>query len=363
MSGETVPDVEEHTHYDSVIVGAGSAGCVLAARTVLLLEAGRDYRDILSVPAALATAAFDPSAHPDYIWSYDGIGTPQQEHRLPVVRGKVIGGSGAINGANFIRNVPEDFDTWNSDLWSFPAVLPFFRKLESDRDCADDVHGTEGPIPVGRCQRTSWSPFHAAFYDGAVGHGFPEKSDLSSPHGSGVGPLPLNNITGIRMNSALAYLNPARTRANLTVRAGARVLRLGVTGRRADRVEALIDGRMVTVGAGEIILCAGGIESPHLLMLSGIGPADELRRLGIDVVADVPGVGRNLSDHGTVQLAYAPTDPSKRAPVPPQTVGLICTVYSRASASKPSPPQRESRNRRSGFRSPAYSTGRPVPAG
>ena len=320
--------------YDFVIVGGGSTGCVLAARlsedpsrNVLLLEAGPDYPDVASMPPALSSGTFSPAENPEYLWHYVGTGTPLHRQQYPVIRGRVLGGSGSVNGANFTRNLPEDFDSWGSELWAFEALLPFFRKLEADRDFGGDLHGTDGPIPVGRLPRDTWAPFHQVFYDNAIAVGHAEKQDLSNCEGSGVGPLPRNDSTGIRVNSAIGYLNPARTRPNLTVWTDALTVRIGIEGRRATYVEATVGGELKRIHAGEVVLCAGAIESPHLLMLSGLGPADNLRALGIPVIEDIPGVGQNLTDHGAVDARWAPTP--RRGPAHTagaQACGLVYTA-------------------------------------
>ena len=314
--------------YDYVIVGAGSTGCVLAARlseksdrTVLVLEAGRDFPGVSSLPAAFSSGAFRAFEYPDYVWHYTGVAPPIQADPYDVIRGKVLGGSGTINGANFLRSVPEDFDAWGSELWTFAAVLAFFRRLETDLDFGGELHGTDGPIPVGRIPREQWGAFHEYFYDSALEAGFAEKPDLSDADGSGVGPLPRNDVGGIRMNSALAYLNPARSRLNLTIQPEARVLRILFDRGRATHVEVAIDGQVEEIAAGEILLSAGAVESPHILMVSGIGPAVDLEKLGIRVEADLP-VGQNLTDHGTAHIEYVAADGNGSQNVLTQAVGL-----------------------------------------
>jgi choline dehydrogenase-like flavoprotein len=295
---------------------------------VLVLEAGDDYLDAASMPQALGRTAFDIGRHPEYLWHYVGSGTTEQREPLAVVRGKVLGGSGAVNAANFTRNVPEDFDAWGSTLWNFKAVLPFFRKLEADQDFRGEAHGNDGPIPVGRYSEDKWMPFQAGFYNSALARGFSEKPDLNHFDGSGVGPLPRNDIIGLRVNSAIAYLNPVRIRPNLRVLPRHRVHKLLIRGSRAVGLQSLVDGQLHEIEADEIILSAGGLESPHLLMLSGIGPAQELKELGIPVVMDLPGVGENLTDHGMVHVQYASVDGHQTwtSTLVDQTVGLIFTA-------------------------------------
>jgi choline dehydrogenase len=230
---------------------------------------------------------------------------------MEIARGKLIGGSGSVNGQVFLRGLPEDYDGWakqGNDEWSFLNVLPFFRKLETDLDIRDDFHGTDGPIPVRRVARDKWLPINEAFYQSVLAAGFPPDPDMNHPDGTGIGPVPMNNPNNVRTSAALAYLNPNRHRLNLTVKANALAHRVVFDGKRAVGVEVENGGETFTVAAEEMVLCAGGIASPQLLMLSGIGPADRLRDLGIPMVKDLPGVGQNLRDHPLITLDLVPKD-------------------------------------------------------
>ena len=320
--------------YDVVVVGAGSAGCVMAtrlsedpARSVLLLEAGPDYPDFERLPDDLKLGNnVYYSAYGPHNWGFTAQVTPEQPN-LQVPRGKATGGSSAVNGQVFYRGIPEDYDSWadkGNDEWSYTKVLPHFRKMETDNDFRGDFHGTDGPIPVRRDPRDKWEPHSKAFYEACVAAGFPEDLDQNIPDSEGVGPRPRNAIDGVRISMALAYLDLARHRLNLTIRPNAAARRVVFEGTRAVGVE-LKSGDEIFIAEGEeIILTTGAIISPQLLLLSGVGPADHLTDFGIPVVRDMPGVGQNLRDHPMATLLYrAKGDrPEVQAPVI-----QVCTRY------------------------------------
>ncbi len=248
-------------------------------------------------------------------WSFEGTATPEQSRPMPVPRGKVMGGSSAINGQTFIRGAPEDFDTWaewGNDEWFYLKVLPYFRKMENDQDFRDDFHGTEGPIPVRRHPRETWPPLQEAFYQACVTHGFPEYPDNHNPDSTGISLRAENNIEGVRMSMALNYLDPVRHRLNLTVRAGVSATKIRFLGTRAVGVSVEVNTESGTeeyeVRGSEIILCSGAVASPQLLMLSGVGPEEQLRPLNIPLVQHSPGVGQNMRDHPNLSVRFSAKD-------------------------------------------------------
>jgi choline dehydrogenase len=322
--------------YDVIVIGAGSAGSALAARlsedpgrSVLLLEAGPDYPHLEQLPDDLKLGNnVWLSAYGPHNWGYVATVTPQQT-ALKIPRGKATGGSSAINGQVLYRGIPEDYDNWaawGNDEWSFRKVLPYFRKMENDMDFGGEFHGKDGPVPVRRYKREEWLPHAVAFHQACLAADFRDDPDQNHPESTGVSPRARNTLNGIRISMAMAYLDPARHRLNLTIKANVMARRLLFHGRRAVGVEVESGGERFTVEADRIVLSSGAIGSPHLLLLSGVGPAAQLRSAGVNVLHDLPGVGQNLRDHpsATVLFRMAGERPDVQAPA--IQVGLRYTV-------------------------------------
>ncbi|WP_457975632.1 GMC family oxidoreductase [Pseudomonas aeruginosa] len=291
---------------DVLIVGGGSAGAVLARRLsergdrrVLLLEAGQAYPawDYPRIIASSDSVGGDPASDWGYQSQPGAIG-----HPIHAIRGKVLGGSSAINGAVAIRARREDFARWNLPGWSYDDLLPAFRRLETRQGGDPALHGGDGPLPVRQLSRADLSPMQRAFVDATLANGFKAIVDFDGADANGVGPYPMNVVNGVRVNTGMAYLdNAVRGRANLSIRGDALVDRVLFEGKRAVGVR-LASGE--EIHAGEVILSAGAYGSPAILLRSGVGPADELKALSIPLLADLP-VGRRLKDHPFYYNAYA----------------------------------------------------------
>lgn len=296
---------------DVLIVGGGAAGGALAARlsedpasNVLLLEAGSvvldPHADLLSnVTFALTTRDWGLSAN------------VTRERVSPFPQGRALGGGSAVNGALALRPLPDDLEQWEAagnPGWGWNDILPCLKRIESDDLGASAIHGGDGPIPIVRWAEPDYTGQQRAFFYACQSIGLPAIADHNDGTSLGVGPFPMNRRDGMRVSTAMAYVEPARTRPNLTVRGGVLVDRVVVRNGRAVGVEAIVDGKRETIEAGEIVISGGSIQSPALLMRSGIGPAAALRKLGVEVIADRPGVGANLMEHPGAFLFIVPED-------------------------------------------------------
>jgi choline dehydrogenase len=302
----------EHAEsFDYVVIGGGSAGCAVAARlsedpaaTVLLLEAGRpDRNPWIHIPVGYYRTMFDPAT----AWIYQTEPEDSTGGRsIAWPRGKVLGGSSSINGLVWCRGQARDYDHWRQlgcTGWSFEDVLPFFKKAESYPGGEDELRGRDGPLKVSG--PTYRSALMDAVIEAAKQAGIPENPDYNGRDQEGVGYFQLSIRNGLRCSAAVAYLRPARRRPNLVVRTGALTTGLIVEGKRVTGVRYRQEGIATSVEArAEVVLCAGAIGSPQILMLSGIGPADELSQLGIHPIHDLAGVGRNLQDHYQARAVY-----------------------------------------------------------
>ncbi|MCS4594070.1 FAD-dependent oxidoreductase [Brevibacterium sediminis] len=317
--------------YDYIVVGAGSAGCVLAARLsedpdvkVALIEAGAaDTADEIHIPAAFSTLFKSQ-------WDWDLDTEPEPElhrRRAYLPRGKMLGGSSSMNAMIYIRGNRADYDQWAADGatgWSYDDVLPYFRKAESNERGADDFHGADGPLTVSESR--SMNPLCDAWVDGAVEAGFDHNEDFNSGEQLGVGRFQVTQRDGMRCSTAVAYLHPVAERKNLTVITDAHARKVLIEGSRAVGVEIERYGEIEQIRANrEVVLSAGAYGSAHLLLLSGVGPAAQLDAFGIEKVADLP-VGERMQDHYMVMLNYTTDLETLKTAVSPANAELLQTA-------------------------------------
>ena len=298
--------------YDYVIVGAGSAGCTLAnklgadtSKTILVLEAGQMDRDLMiHIPAGVYRAWRDPKLN----WNYNTVAEPECfDRKIFMPRGKVVGGSSSINSMVYMRGHPLDYDAWADDFnlhdWRFEQCLPYFKAGESYAGGGDTYRGDAGPL--GTMRGNFENPLYDAFLAAGQAAGQGRSDDLNGYNPEGVARLDATKRFGRRCSAAVAHLRPALARGNITLLTGAAAQRILVRGNRAEGVRVSHRGETFdAIAHGEIILSGGAINSPQLLMVSGIGPADHLKTLGVEVTNDLQGVGANLQDHASVILQY-----------------------------------------------------------
>ncbi|CAD6520894.1 5-(hydroxymethyl)furfural oxidase [Paraburkholderia kirstenboschensis] len=327
-------------HFDYVIVGGGSAGCVLAQRLsavpslrVALIEAGAD-----TPPGRVPSEILDSYPMPvfcgdTYIWPELMARATRDSAPRVYEQGRVMGGGSSINVQSANRGLPRDYDGWaanGASGWGWEDVLPYFRKLERDVDFPDgELHGKEGPVPIRRIMPAEWPPFCNAFAAGMRKNGIAPLHDQNAQFGDGFFPAAFSNLDDRRVSTAIAYLDEStRKRANLHIHADLRVERIVMEGRVARGVVAFArDGERVRFNANEVVLCAGALQSPAMLMRAGIGAKAELNALGIDCVIDLPGVGRNLQDHPSLTFCHF-LEPRLRMPLSRRRASMMAARLS-----------------------------------
>jgi len=304
--------------YDVVVLGAGSSGCVVAARasedphrSVLLVEAGPDYPLVAETPYDLVNSHNNSYTAHDWGFAYQPTALGRSQ---PFPRGRVTGGSSAVNTTIALRGMPEDYDGWAAEgnrEWGWEKVLPAFKRLERDLDFGHEPwHGDSGPISIRRYPWEELTGVHQAFLEASRELGYPDCPDANDPNGWGAGPHPMNKLGRLRVSTAIGYLAPARARPNLEVRASTLVRRLVIKGGRVVAAEVETNGAVEQIRGRLFVLSSGSLQSPAIMMRSGVGPREELERHGIEALRDVAGVGANLCDHPALAILCRAKNPA-----------------------------------------------------